>query len=543
MKKLILQAILLALGNLLFAQNIKFHGANYSYLDIPKTIRQTDENTFTVVLRSYANLDYIGTSKDQLANRISFNTISKVEGFGDIDIKITIGRYSKLSPKLNKVEKDGVVTGYYYTCDYNVPFSYSVVSPSINWNNTGTKETTEGNKYTYTQKTFKTYDEASKNWSEGNMANVKGHLRSSIENLVSNLGNLISYNTEFIERSMTVTLYDFKTTKKEDFTAYENANDKTKAIFESVKGTTVRAELMDQLKPHIDFWSTNLKTLNPSEKDDQRLHFVNAYDLGITYFILDDMENAKKYLKEAMITNEKKAATNQLEKLIEEREADLKILEGTTISPYEGLPNASNEKVMELNDKYFKEKERIELEKQIEIEKALAIYEKENAPVINEYEGYIVDRDEKMLEGMFKEYLDNTGDKEGNTYFIENETTKEIALSTANMLECHFDDRDYEAVRYFTVGDGFEKDLMYIIFESEKVNVYKGGNGYIYFKKPEEKNATNTNSLIWGTSFKKSATGYFSDCASLVTKIEAGDYPASNQMRIAMAKDYTTLCK
>ena len=198
---------------------------------------------------------------------------------------------------------------------------------------------------------------------------------------------------------------------------------------------------------------------------------------------------------------------------------------------------------MELNDKYFKEQERLEREKQIEVAKALAIYEKENAPIITDYDGYIVDRDDKTIEGTFKEYGANTGDKEDNTYFIAEGTTKEIALSTANMVECHFDDRDYESVRYFTVGDGYEKDLMYIMFESNKVNVYKGGNGYIYFKKPDEKNATNTNSLIWGTSFKKSSSGYFSDCPALVTKIENGDYPASNKMRVAMAKDYVSLCK
>jgi hypothetical protein len=526
------------------AQNLKISSVQFKYKDIPGTIRDIDENTFSVDVRSNADLNYIGTSTGALANRVSFNTLSKVDGYGDIKFDLRIGSYNNLTPKLNEVKsKEGVITGYYYTCTYAIPFTYTIVSKSINWNNHGTKTSTNGDEETYTGKTFAKSSEAYTDWNNGGMQNIKSAVRTSTENKITNLCNLVSENIEFIDRAATNQMYYFKTTKKEDFTAYETACESSVELIKTFTPTTVRTDMKSKFESHLNFWKNNLPKLDPKNKDQDKLFFVNAYNASLVYYFLDDMENASKWAKELERVDQYENMEKGLLNLIEERTKDLENAKAKAVNPYEGLPNATTEKVMQLNAKYDKERAEIELKKQIEVEKALALEAMRTAPVINEYTGYILNRKQEKTEGSFKEYLNNTGDKSGNIYFIAKGTTKETIISTASMTECHFDNRDYEAVKYFTVGDGFENDLMYIKYQSPKITVYKGSNGYIYYLKPGEKTATNTNSLLWGSAFKKSTAVFFQDCPALVTKIDNGDYPASEEMRIALATDYSDLCK
>lgn len=543
MKKVSFLLLALTSLSISFAQNMKMSGANFKYKDIPASIRDKDENTYSVDIRSSADLSSLGTSAEALENFVNFNTLTKLEGFADIKIDMRILSYGYLNPELKSITSNGVITGYNYYCEYAIPYTYTVVSKNINFNNNGSTEATKGNVEVYKGKTFVTSAEAQADWNKTGWGNLRAQVRKSIEAKVSKLTNDLSSNMEFIDRDWSLTFFYFKSTGKEDFMAYETASEESATAAKTITPNMVRAELAPKFENHIKFWKANLLTLDPNDKKLDKLFFANAYNIALAYYLLDDMENASLQAKEMERVDQNELVEKQLLNNIASRSKGLQACKNKGVNPYVGSENASPEKVETLRAKYEKERVRLEQEKQIEIEKALALEKMRTAPVINEYEGYIIDRKSVRSEGTFKEYKQNTGDKENYTYFIVKGTTKEILLSSANMLECHFDDRSYENVKYFSGSDGYENEMMYIIFNSPKISVYKGGNGFIYYLKPGEKTATNTNSLLWGSAFKKSTAVFFSDCAELVKKIDAGDYPASSEMRIALAKDYSDICK
>ena len=548
-KSLFILCTLVLSSSIGLAQKIKHEGAKVKYLRIPNYVFDKEVNTYKIDITDYGyQLENIGLNANNLAAKAKMDALSRVTGEAEIVIKLRFDGYGTMEPEMNQHVKDGV-TKYALIYKYQLPMSYEIYVNGSRVGSTRVKDV-DMNKPTFTYSTGY-HESSSKAWAywrntgRSKLKNqIKNNFNAKYDMFLKQLRNDIDYK----KTTHWVTILYPKTTKKEDFTEYEKHSMDALEILKSLEHGSDRSSLKNKLAPHVVYWKQQLEGADKNDKKQENLYMGSALNVAEAYYWMDDMPNAQAYYDMADEVKGKAVHKMELKKDIEKRTKDLEALAEAGIPVYTGVEPASLEELQSIAaaEEARRIAEEAEIAAKIEAERL------KNAPVVEEKSGYIITRDEKRIDATFYLYKERTGDKEGKIFYMTEGAEDEIELTAANILEAKVGAYMYEVVKHKdAIGLGKEMSLMKILFQSEKITVYEeqhmnddGDHLFtnVYFLKPGENYPTNSSSLTFEAAWKGRLAGYFSDCAALVKKIEAGDYPNSPETRVAIAADYSNTC-
>ena len=545
----------LLLATLSFAQKERYTKVNTATLSLPVNPLDKEVNTYSVEIKNRANLSALGIDKDVLKNQIQLEAFSLVEkGEPELKVRFTIESFGNLSPQYVEVTQKEGPPRWKAVCRYNVSVSYelyvngrSLEAPQTASNFTITP-TSKKQSSLYESSTFANRVEAQKYWSsKGKVAaynKITKELEGSFKRQILNLKNEVDYYSAY----ESVYVMYLKTTKKMDFTDYQNTADQMVEVLGQIRPKATRGTIKTALAEPIAFWEAKLKTLNLGDKKQKKIGVVCLLNIAEAYYWMDDLNKASDYYAKAKALNVMGNYVKPMNNRLERRKATLAQAKASGIDPYKGIDPASDEELAEiLRKQEAKDNAReAEIAARIEREKMLL------APVIEAYNGFIVDLSGNKKQGTFKWYKKNTNEREGKIYFIEQGTSSEKEISSSFAERCEFEGHVYTMVMHGDVLSGKDKTLMEVLYESDKVKVlyhehYTSESHTlikeIHMIRPGEPKTTNTSNAQYLVAYKKSLANYFADCPVLAEDIRAGKYPNSKNMRVAAATAYTDSCQ
>ncbi|HEY8402111.1 MAG TPA: hypothetical protein VIK89_12655, partial [Cytophagaceae bacterium] len=537
-------------------QNFKNQTAKVSFLAAPRVIQNASVNTYSVEVKGYENnLNDIGYSSGALIDRVILNTFTKVNGEGENKIIFRFGGYGSLNGSLSSSTNSEGKVSYYYIYNYTLPMSYEIYADNkrIAGGEIKAKQQNSAapsvDQFSYKSKSFNSSTDANNFWNGSGKAEVRNHIKGNFENKFKEFLAEVKYDIDYYPSTATTSFGMFKTTKKADFTVYEKAAESAERALETLVAGQPRTGLRNALDSAMTFWSTTLSTLDPTNKEQDKLFFVCANNLANSYLWMDNIDSALYFVSVAEKAKFREGYLSMLKYEIETRQKQLNTLKAFGIDPYTGPARATQEEIDAINAKAEEDR----LNKEAEIAARIAAAEKKFAPVIENYDGYIIDRADKKVSGKIICYKANNGERTGKNFFVADGADKEMELTASFVKACEFGSNKYELVKYAdATGLGKETQLLLVAYESNKIKVYKSyyklknSDTYttdIYYKRPDEEVATNTTTVAFTVAYKKQLAKYFENCAEINKKALAGDYTDSPEMRIAAAVDYSNSCK
>jgi hypothetical protein len=548
-KQILLVTLLLSVSLGTIAQNFKNHDAKVNYLKIPNIIQNSSINTYNVEISGYEDdLNTLGYSAGSITDKLNLRAFTRVDGEGENKVVFRFSGYGSLRGNMSSQTGTDGKAKYFYTYSYTLPMSYEIYAGGKRIaGGEIKKQTAMGSveQFTYSTSSYATSTDATNNWNSGGQAGLRNQIKTNFdakfESFLTEVRNQIDYQA--IKGSTDFGI--FKTTKKEDFTDYEVAAQSAEAALTPLVAGEPRTGLRERMESPMAFWKTKMKTLDPTNKDQDKLYFACANNLANAYYWMDNIDSALYFIAEAEKSKFREGYLVLLKSDIENRRKQLAALKVFGIDPYVGPDQASAAEIKEIEA--IAKKERINEE--AEIAARIAAEQMKLEPVIEMYDGYIINREDQKVVGKVKCYKANNGDRTGKNYFITEGTEKEMELSASYIKMCEFGSYKYELVKYLGVSK--ETNLMLVAYDSEKIKVYKYtvpsktskyGITNIYYKRPNEELATNTSSLTFTYAYKKTLAKYLEDCPSVSSKALGGEYTDSEEMRIAAAIDYSN-CK
>ena len=538
------------IGSLSFGQKDKTKSERINFLSLPKTIQSPEVNTYRVEVKNFGRLHDLDLNAKEMAYAVNLNAYARVDkGEPEMRVIITIPSFGKVAAtQSSNTKDDGTTTyNYAYTCDPRMSYEIITNGESIKSGKLVFKMSGKNSKFSWTGSFATTSSESRAKYNKTGRADLKKKLKAYIQDQFDRTVTQMKKDVDYYPVSSGQPVFYFKTTKKADFTDYEKAADDLIAAMSSIQSTSNRDAFKGAAASSVKFWQDKMAGLNPQAKGEDNLYLHCALNLAASYYWMDELAEAEGYLNKANTVKGRSVVKSGLERNIASRRNALQICEVNGIDPYKGITPATMEELDEIR----LEAEAQEIAREAEIAARIERERLKLEPVIEEVSGYIIDRNDQRVEGSFKLYKKNTHEREGKVYFIRSGSTAEDEISVSFMKSGEFAGTKYVEVMFGDAIGGRDKELMKVLYESPKISVlfykYKSTDGKqtftnTYFIRPGEERATNTTNATFLVAYKKKMANYFEGCPALVSKIEAGEYPDSKNMRIAIATDYTSLC-
>lgn len=561
MKKLTYAILLFICIPILFGQKDKRIVLEVNYFNLPKQVQNKEFNTYTYEIKSSRSLEYMNVSKEQLISKLDLEAFTPVEkGVAENHIIFTIGGYGNLNPSLKTSKSsDGTKTFYSYSYDFNLNIISVLKEGGTTLNRTNTKpfvsSSSQGaTEFHYKSKTFTSSSEAKKYWSNSG----RNEFRSIVEKAVLKKWDEIVIKTkkdiDYFPTSERVDIKYIKTTKKADYSEYEEKAYELKAALESINSTDDRSAFTSSTESLAAFYDNILTPLDPDDKKMKTFFEVCGVNLFHIYYYRDDMVVARKYLD--IIGNIKGYGIlhKLYKKKLDQREKSLKDAETYGINPYTGISPATAEELAQIQHEYELKQAELKAIRDAELEEMRIKREiamQKIAPKFNEYSGYYINRKGEQIDATFRFYTENAGKKNFRTFVYEGHPDGEVRLSNVFATYAKVGNYEYKEVEFFD-GDRWKSGLLKVAFSSPKISVYsrisvhEDNNSYsrtIYYQKPDQKKTTNTNLVTFLAAYKKSMQKYFEDCPEMVKRIEEKTYKFNPDSKIIAAKDYAHLCE
>lgn len=551
MKKIGTLLICLTLiGSWSYAQKDKTKSFRVNYLSLPKTIQSPEVNTYRVEVKNFGRLHDLDLNAKEMAYSVNLNAYARVDkGEPEMRVIITIPSFGKVAAtQSSKTKDDGTTTySYSYNCDPHMSYEIITNGESLKSGKLVFKLSGKNSKFSWSGCLATSSSESRAKYNKTGRADLKNKLKAYIQDQFNRTVAQMRKDVDYYPVTTGQPVFFFKTTKKADYTDYEKAADDLITALGSIQSTSNRDAFKGAAAPSVKFWQDKMAGLNFDAKGEDKLYLHSALNLAAAYYWMDELAEAEGYLTKANEVKGRSVVKSGLEKDIANRRRSLQVCDVNGIDPYKGITPATMEELDEIR----LEAEAQEIAREAEIAARIERERMKLAPVIEEVSGYIIDRNDQRIEGSFKLYKQNTREREGKVYFIKSGSTAEDEISVSFMKSGEYAGTKYVEVLFGDVIGGKDKELMKVLYESPKIKVlfhkYKSSDGdhtftNTYFIRPGEERAINTTNATFLVAYKKKMANYFEGCPALVGKIEAGEYPDSKNMRIAIATDYTSLC-
>ncbi len=549
MKRLFILGLVAITSVLSFAQKDRTSLTKVNHLSLPKSVLASSVNTYQIVISKTAIIKQLAIDPAEVSNSVRLEGLSAIdEGVAELKIKYFIAGVPAINGTQNPVTKDGVTKYYYkYTCTPKVSFEVVSGSKTVKSVKCYPFATKDQKVFTFSTATHATSSAAKSEWNKSGRTLCQNKLRAFIIAQIAESKVKLQEEVDYYDQQEHVEVLYFKSTKKASYPEYEtNSN----AIIESlgnVSATSDRSAYIAAVAGPKGFYEGKIAGLSAEDKEQKTFYMVCALNLAVINYWSDNMADAQKYLDMAKKVKGRVQFKEGLRIDIYDRKNALEATKANGISVYTGVGLASDVELATIRTSYLAE----QASREAEIAARIDAEKQKFAPVVDDYSGFIINREGAKVTGKFKWYKKNTHHKEGQIFFIANGSDVEQILSGFTMSRAEFGEYKYQEVPYADALSR-EKALMRVMYESEKIVVsyferWDKDHKYImkdyyYFKTGAERAKCITNS-DFTVAYKKKMAKYFEDCPALVTKITANEFPSSPEMYVAAAAEYSTLCK
>jgi tetratricopeptide (TPR) repeat protein len=362
----------------------------------------------------------------------------------------------------------------------------------------------------------------------------KSFAADATKNIVAAARNTLGIRYDFRHTSDYPQIYIIKKYKSE--ADFEKSFEKAKELFEKNTAITPASETKEKMAPYLEIWAKQ-GSINPKgDKKLKRIYQAANYNLAITYFYLDEFDNAKQHA-ELVIKSEEK--DKRCERLLERIEKTKKLMElhGVHTLHYErDLSDAMAPKQVKA---FEEEKEELEADNN-----SLGGTITMNGEQIN---GSVLQS--KGAEQMF------FGEKGSTSFMVEADgKMTEYDLTSDEVSAFTIGERKFVKMNFSPCAKGKEEASLHIleeIYTSEKINLYQyyPSTGVLgdektefAFQKTGEESPTSlldTQFLLWNKGIAK----YFSSCSDLEGMCAAGDIKMNKDDLLKAGRIYSELCE
>ncbi|KAB1160334.1 hypothetical protein F7018_00210 [Tenacibaculum aiptasiae] len=522
MKRILLSFIFL-LPTILAAQstNLDRERFSVSYVKLPSDpIIDHDKRTFSINL-----------------NGISIQGYSRVNAPGTLDIKYnfegtTVSDISIEKIKHEKKNKDGKVISVSYTYKAKAKYTSRATINVINSFNGKSYEQNFQEKSYYTSNAYNSYYKAERHYAinkydikSNHRSKHKTGIKSSIKSYLNSRYGYIPFTTnrEF--------LWILGSDRHPEHKKHHEAYNKVKTIFAKMKYDEPMDEIHKELEPVIQYFNDVIPRYPGKKRKMRKVKYASYYNLANIYYYLDMpekvKENAQKLIENGYDKSDGKRFLRYADALIKDLETNqMKSRHMKVIT--EDLSNIEKE---------AEEVASPQPKQNLEFNKAYLITKKNDT--------VLVDIDTKNIDKIAYDVrtvqYDNNGSPIG-TRIKKAKVCKELLfVDGLHYKNIKFKESSAKngALSVSKALEGASDKLCKVLFESDKINLYKFNNKELVFVTPGSDKGKSTLSMAFVFGFKKNLMKLAKDCPEVAKKAKAKAYKNTEESLLKFCNDLT----
>ena len=376
----------------------------------------------------------------------------------------------------------------------------------------------------------------------------------SMENLIYKASKKIKKAIDYYIKSNGLNFFVIKKAEKYGVEKINDATnkflEKTKIEYSPLYFETLKAEALKS----IPFYENELSNYSLSDKSQRKIHWAILSNLSALYYIIQDYDKAIEYAKQrSLIKFKQRYKLNQ--QIAENRKTSTEkhYSNESLVRDFQNIDYiAVNEKARD-EEKVKEKKERVK-EKIKETKREV----KEEGYT----EGTLVMKNGKTLNGSFKIFFNNPNDLMADigfsdgTYVIMKTVNKkgnirDKKIKAKDSKSLTLGDDVFQPIKFKSSSisegaldfgklalSGAKERFVLLKFDSPKVKVYSYINNETILLKEGSNKGQSTSNIGFTVSFKKKLAKFFGNCASLKSKIIAGEVKNNLIDIVEAAKEY-----
>lgn len=316
MKYLTLTAIVLGFVHAGCGQTISIDNESVpvEYYRLPDVPLDPSFTTYSSNVESrFGSLSMTGYTEGGLEDEyLSLSGYKKVNRAGDIEIEASIGDFNvfgertdyRQTKRKNKDGKEIITKTYAREIKYSLPISIKVVDKKANtledeyifsW--------TDQN--TYTTSYYNSLSELDSYWRINRNSKLADLQRDKVREGFGKISTLINDKYGYRLVSENVRFETIGKKKHPDYDTFQHAVQTIKDAFKTMSANRPVSDLLNRIKPALDFYNAESKKVGTKSKDDLKIKHIVLYNQALAYFWLEDFEQATAFAKEIQRINSK----------------------------------------------------------------------------------------------------------------------------------------------------------------------------------------------------------------------------------------------
>jgi hypothetical protein len=518
MKIHLILLILLCLGISVNAQKIRTQEVNVKTIHYPQKFLPENFKTYQIIYNYPVGKMNISFDPVQVnAQYMALKRLKMVEQNADMIIKITMNSVilidngvrtsiqDNYEPRTQKTTK---VTYYAYAINYRMPIQYEVMDA---------QGRLMAKKIVYGIEPRYYATEESTVLADVSNTNAQDVLQNIFNKGITSIGWDLQMLYDFTNVSRVVNKIRLKAEKGQDLSEFEKHSSFLEELFKTALFAPPYESIQNVLKPNIEFWEKQAQNHSPDKSEEESIYFASVFNLALLYALIEDFDNAYKYIELTQKTEKREGYTSLLKGFVTSKKANKENYEQAKLK-YQENPNSLFESEFQTQNTELKE----ELQDKY-IQK-----------------GYVVIAPNDTL---FGEVLD----------FDVNLTKNQIAIVEKNQAKKIFSLRDFKSMSV----DGFifeviNNRLLTVIHSSPFLKVYLDRQTknlvFNFLKTYQIKNYLPydpNDSYSYITNYKKKLGEVFESCDFVKQKALKGEYELKTKEIGGIVKaiiDYETNC-
>lgn len=523
MKKFLpLVALFLYASSFAQSTNLDKERFQVSYVKLPSDpILENDKRTYSINL-----------------NGVAIEGFSKVNAPGTLDITYNFSGTNMQEVKIDKIkhekkDKDGKVISTTYTYKAKSGFTSSATINVINAITGESYEKSFQESTDYTSEEFSSYYKAERHYAlnkyeikNKHRSTHRSSIKSSIKYYLNGRYGYVPYttNSEF--------LWILASKKHPEKVKHYEAYEKTKEAFAKMKFDEPTDELAKELEPVIQYFNDVVPRYPGDKRKMRKVKYASYYNLANIYYYLDMPEKVKEYGQKIIDNDYDKSDGKRFIRYAESLKESLDKNKMTSRHMKVVTEDISNvveeaEEVAESNEK-----------PNLELNKAYLITQKNDTTLVDVNTSDIasIAYDLKIVQ------YDNNGSPIGTRIKKANVCKEIVFVDGLRYKNIKFKESSVKSgsvdVAQVALGGATDK-LCKVVFESDKIGLYKFNNKELVILTPGEEKGKSTSGMSFVFGFKKNLAKLAKDCPAVAKKAEAKEYKNTEESLIKFCQDLT----
>lgn len=523
MKRLLLLVILLLPATLLAqSTNLDRERFSVSYVKLPSDpIIENDKRTFSINL-----------------NGIAIQGYSKVNAPGTLDINYNFNGTSVSDAKIEKIKhekknKEGKVISVSYTYKAKAKFISSATINVINALSGQSYEKTFNNESNYTSNAFNSYYKAERHYAV-NKYDIKSNHRSKHKSAIkSNIKSYLNSRYGYVPYStQSEFLWILASKRHPEHQKHHEAYNNMKVVFAKMKYDEPMDEIHKELEPIIQYFNDVIPRYPGKKRKMRKVKYASYFNLANIYYYLDMpekvKENAQKLIENGYDKSDGKRFIRYAESLTKTLEANkmksrhMKVL---------------TEDISNVKEEVKETPQQPKPSSNLELNKAYLITKKNDTVLVDINTTNIakIGYDIKTVQ------YDNNGTPIGTRIKKAKGCKELLFIDGLHYKNIKFKESSIKsgAVNVGQALGGATDKLCKVLFESDKINLYKFNNKELVFVTPGSDKGKSTSGMSFVFGFKKNLMKLAKNCPEVAKKAKAKTYKNTEESLLKFCNDLT----